>query len=478
VAIEERTAVVEQHLDVPAEALSGVIGSWPEPALLESGHGFGDAGRWSILAAYPRLVFEATGSRWRYGPPGRPECGQGNVLDLLNVLLGRFGLAQSGEQSDPDAVPFQGGMIGFFGYDLAPQLERLPRRAARDSRIPDIRLALYDTAVAVDVHSGRAQLCAWDVLGEGPGACRRRARRWRRAIASAIRPAPTCQGRPAQDSEPRSECDPKAYLTAVRRVLDYIAAGDVYQVNVSHRFVAQAPADPLDLYLRLKQQSPAPFAAFLRFRDLAVVSSSPECFYQTRGDGIVTRPIKGTRPRGRDPRDDARLAAELLDSAKDRAELTMIVDLERNDLGRVCQYGSVVVRDPIAIETFAQVHHLVGTVEGRLRPGASPVEIIRAVFPGGSITGAPKIRAMEIIDELEPNRRGLYTGAIGYLSRCGSSAFNIAIRTILIEGDRATYQVGGGIVADSEPESEYEETLAKGRALRAVLEGQGGAVEP
>jgi para-aminobenzoate synthetase component 1 len=212
----------------------------------------------------------------------------------------------------------------------------------------------------------------------------------------------------------------------------------------------------------------------LSWGDLAIASASPECFYQTRGDLIVTRPIKGTRPRGQTAGEDARRAEELLRSPKDRAELTMIVDLERNDLGRVCRYGSVVVRDSLAIESFAQVHHLVATNEGRLRPGVGPMGILRAVFPGGSITGAPKIRAMQIIDELEPNRRSLYTGAIGYLSRGGSSAFSIAIRTILIEGDRASYQVGGGIVADSDPEAEYEETLAKGRGMELALCGPGG----
>ena len=189
---------------------------------------------------------------------------------------------------------------------------------------------------------------------------------------------------------PSSSFDRETYLATVRRVLEYIAAGDVFQVNLSQRFTARGRHEPLDLYLRLKAESPAPFAAFLHWKDLAVVSASPESFYQTRGDMLVTRPIKGTRPRGSDPEDDGRLAAELLASPKDRAELTMIVDLERNDLGRVCEYGSVVVRDPLSIESFAQVHHLVATVEGRLRPGAGPVDVIRALFPGGSITGAPR----------------------------------------------------------------------------------------
>ena len=236
------------------------------------------------------------------------------------------------------------------------------------------------------------------------------------------------------------------------------------------------PFDPLDLYLRLRDRSPAPFAAFLRWADLAVVSASPEWFYQTRGDRIVTRPIKGTRPRGRSEEDDARLAAELAASAKDRAELTMIVDLERNDLGRVCRYGSVVV----GMRSSSNRSPRCTTWSRRSRGGYGPMSARSTSFARCSPavrSPAPKIRAMEIIDELEPNRRGLYTGAIGYLSRGGTSGFNIAIRTILVEGDRASYQVGGGIVADSDPESEYEETLAKGRALRGPG-GAGGELEP
>ena len=239
----------------------------------------------------------------------------------------------------------------------------------------------------------------------------------------------------------------------MRRVLEYIAAGDVFQVNLSQRFTgpgASRAARPLPA---LKAESPAPFAAFLGMGRPGGRLGQPGVVLPDAGRPAWS-PGRSREPgrAGTDPADDARLAAELVASPKDRAELTMIVDLERNDLGRVCQYGSVVVRDPLSVESFAQVHHLVATVEGRLRPEVGPVDVIRAVFPGGSITGAPKIRAMEIIDELEPSRRSLYTGAIGYFSRGGSSAFNIAIRTILVEGDRASFQVGGGIVADSDPE--------------------------
>ena len=359
-------------------------------------------------------------------------------------------------------------MIGCFGYDLAPRLERLPRKAPRDSRLPDIRFALYDTAAIVDHAACTVELWAHDLLGEGPGATEARGRAWREALTRTAPEPPKSSAFPALESNVRRA----DYLAAVRRALDYIAAGDVFQVNLSQRFATRGRPEPLDLYLRLKARSPSPFSCLLAWDDLAVVGASPEWFYQTRGDRLVTRPIKGTRPRGRSPAEDARLASELHASPKDRAELTMIVDLERNDLGRVCRYGSVRVLDPLTVESFAQVHHLVATVEGRLRPEVGPIDVVRALFPGGSITGAPKVRAMQIIDELEPSRRSLYTGAIGYFSRGGTSGFNIAIRTMLVEGDRVSFQVGGGIVADSVPEAEFEETLHKGRGLRDVLEGQ------
>jgi para-aminobenzoate synthetase component 1 len=464
-------SVVHQALDLPAGRLAAAIGGWPEPAILAGGPGFGEAGRWTILAAYPRLVFEAIDRRWSLRhDDGSSETGQGDPLAQLARIARRFGLAGIGDADDPTDCPFRGGLIGFLGYDLAPLLERLPRKADRDSRLPDLRMALYDTAVTIDHQTGKVALRAWDLTDEGREATERRCRFWRRALRSAIEsPRPV---RASTLGRLAGNFTREAYLEGVRRALEYIAAGDVFQVNLSQRFAAEGTVEPLDLFLRLRESSPAPFSAFLHWRDLAVVSASPEWFYQTRGDHVVTRPIKGTRPRGKDAEDDARLAAELASSAKDRAELTMIVDLERNDLGRVCRYGSVRVVEPLALESYAQVHHLVATVEGRLREGLGPVDLIRAAFPGGSITGAPKIRAMEIIDELEPTRRSLYTGAIGYLSRGGTSGFNIAIRSMLVEGHRVSYQVGGGIVADSDPQAEYEETAHKGRGLRSVLEGE------
>ncbi len=472
-------------LDIPADRLATIIGGWRDPALLESGPGFGDSGRWSIFAAHPRLSFEATGSEWaiRDDRGGVTVAGKGDVLPRLGTLLAQFELGESNEashkrsvQDEDDDCPFRGGMIGYFAYDLAPLLERLPRRVPRDTNFPDIRLALYDTAVTVDHRTGEVALKGWDLMGEGIRAVNRRCEHWLQELrAEALRPRRPLRRSVLGAIQP--DLDRSSYLSKVGQVLEYIAAGDIFQANFTQRFSAVGTPEPLDLYDRLKQISPAPFSAFLRLDDHpgnpAVVSASPEWFYQTRGDRILTRPIKGTRPRGETPVQDRRFARELADSVKDRAELTMIVDLERNDLGRICRYGSVRVLDPLSVESFAQVHHLVATVEGELRPDVGPIDVVRAVFPGGSITGAPKIRAMEIIDELEPNRRGIYTGAIGYLSRGGSSGFNIAIRTLLVEGTRVSYQVGGGIVADSDPVSEYEETLHKGRGLRALIEGKG-----
>jgi para-aminobenzoate synthetase component 1 len=456
-------------LDGSPEALAARIGTWPGAALLMGGADFGAAGRWSILTALPSLTFMALDDQWMFlDDHGQLGSGVG-ALRRLAAWLDELRLADPGDTPGSEDPPFLGGLIGYLGYDLAPRIERLPRRLPRDPNTGDIMLRLHDAALVVDHERGTARLHSFAMPDESRRDQRRRLDQWRDRLHERT---PTDPLR-SEIATPRSNYTRAEYVAAVRRALEYIAAGDIFQVNLSQRFEADGSFDPLDLFLRLRRRSPAPYSAFLRLVNGGVISASPELFYQTRGDHILTRPIKGTRPRGATPDEDRRLADELRGSVKDRAELTMIVDLERNDLGRVCRYGSVRVVDPWAIESFAQVHHLVATVEGRLRPGAGPVDVVRAMFPGGSITGAPKIRAMQIIDELERCRRGVYTGAIGYFSRGGMSAFNIAIRTMVAEPGRVTYQVGGGIVADSEPEAEYEETLHKGRALREVLEGWG-----
>lgn len=264
------------------------------------------------------------------------------------------------------------------------------------------------------------------------------------------------------------------YCAMVERAKEYIAAGDIYQVCLAHFFEAEWGGSPWEFYRRLREVSPAPHAAFLDLGGISIASASPECFLKLAGRDALTRPIKGTRPRFADPADDRRAARELLTSPKEAAELVMITDLERNDLGQVCDFGSVRVEELLKHERFAQVHHLVSTVRGRLRPGVGHPAALRACFPGGSISGAPKKRALEIIAELEPGRRGIYTGAIGYFGFCGNSEFSIAIRTAEFAGGRARFGAGAGIVADSEPSAEWRETLHKAESILAAAGSPGG----
>ncbi len=459
-----------RHIEWGSDVLADRIGRWHGPAFLEGSALTGDAGRWSIFAARPRVEMEATEDRVRVRRHDREVEERADPLAVLGGLLDEFQLGLLKQTGPPDGPPFRGGMIGFLGYDLAPRFERLPRRSPLDSRLPDLRFSLYDTWVQFDNFTGQAELAGIDLLGEGASAVERRLAEWSEQLGT----VPTEEVERTTLRAPiMSDFTRDAYLEAVDRAIEYIRAGDIFQVNLSQRFSTRGEIHPLDLRARLRRVSPAPFAGFLAWSDLAIVSASPEWFYQTRGDAIATRPIKGTRPRGETPADDARLRRQLLASDKDRAELTMIVDLERNDLGRVCRHGTVDVREAMVLESYAQVHHLVATVEGRLRRDVRPMDIVRATFPGGSITGAPKIRAMQIIDELEPHRRSAYTGAMGFFGRDGFSGFNILIRTMLVEGDRVSYQVGGGIVADSDPAAEFDETLHKGRGIREVLLGGG-----
>ncbi len=260
------------------------------------------------------------------------------------------------------------------------------------------------------------------------------------------------------------------YLKSIKTIKDYITAGDCYQVNLSQRFTIPTEDEPYEIYQRLRTISPAPFSAFLNLGDAQILSSSPESFLELNGRKVTTRPIKGTRPRSGDPATDVGLKEELSLSTKDRAELLMITDLERNDLGRVCKPGSIRVSELQRIESYAQVHHLVSTIEGELAEGKDVIDLLKATFPGGSITGAPKIRAMEIIRELEPDPRNVYCGAIGYIDpKEGKAQFNVAIRTMILKNKTAYFWAGGGIVADSDPEKEYEETLVKAKGMREAL---------
>jgi len=433
----------------------------PHAFFLDSGLAGSPLSRFSFLGAQPRLLLTAKGRAVRLRENGREQRLDANPFHLLRSLLRRLRRPHV-----PAPVPFAGGFVGYLGYDLCHFVERLPRTATDDLALPDMHLGLYDHVAAYDHAEGR-----WYAVtaGDDDG----QAQRLDALLAAAERASPTATtdaARPASGGPITANFTRDAYLAAIRRAKDYIAAGDIFQVNLSQRFETALAIPPAELYVRLRQANPAPFAAYLALDDgAAVLSSSPERFLRVVGRHVETRPIKGTRPRGATPEDDRRLAAELLASAKDAAELTMIVDLERNDLGRVCDYGSVRVAEHKAIETYASVFHLVSTVVGTLHRDRDLVDLLKATFPGGSITGAPKIRSMQIIDELEPTQRSVYTGSIGYIGLDGTADLNIAIRTILVRGGRAYFQVGGGIVADSDPATEYQETLDKGRRLFAAL---------
>ena len=370
-------------------------------------------------------------------------------------------------RSLPGLPPFQGGIAGYIGYDWGAELERVTRPPADRStpRIADVALALYDWVIAWDHLEDKAWVI---VTGRDAEAAARGA--WVRERLAA--PAPAIHDHPAPAlAPPQSNVARTEFETGVSRIREYIAAGDVYQVNLSQRFHAPFAGWPLALYRRLRARNPAPFGAYLEFAGAHVASISPERFLRL---DVTTRlaearPIKGTRPRGTTPVKDSALARELLESEKDRAENVMIVDLLRNDLGKVCRPGSVQASELFALESHPTVHHLVSTVTGVLADGADAFDLLRAAFPGGSVTGAPKIRAMQIIAELERAPRGLYCGAIGYVSATGAMDFNIPIRTIVLHGGTATFHAGAGIVWDSEPAAEYQETLAKARTLIEAL---------
>jgi para-aminobenzoate synthetase component 1 len=434
---------VAKERSVPATAFAPSVD--PFPFLLESV----GSGRYSFSGSDPYTVLLSRGDHLSVWREGRETTSRGDPFDAIRELLAEQRV------ENPAGLPLPGGAVGAFGYDLGQHLERLPRRAEDDLDFPDLLLGFYDTITCVDRVENKT-----GVIEISPRAAKR-------AIDPHTYEEMFSTG--TSDAERGANFTRERYLAAVARIKEYIAAGDVYQVNLSQRFHARSTIPAWEVYEALRAASPAPYAAFLQFGRRAILSSSPEQFLELRGRTLVTRPIKGTRRRSATPDEDERLRRELQESPKDDAELAMIVDLERNDLGRVCEFGSVKVTAPKTLETHPTVHHLSATIEGQLRSGLGPVDVLRATFPGGSITGAPKIRAMEIIDELEPTRRAFYTGAIGALGFDGSMNLSIAIRTVLADGPDYFFQAGGGIVADSDPVAEYEETLTKAVAMARAL---------
>lgn len=443
----------------------------PHCFFLDSGMDPVRLGRYSFMGSDPFLVLKSRGRYVNLSGMGMERASAADPFQELKSLLPQYSL-----DAGCCPVPFVGGVVGYFGYDLCHLVERLPARAVDDLGLPECYLCFYDAVLAFDHLEGRAYIVSTGFPEQAEGARLRRAAlraEELRVLAKGCQEPEDSRSAPGwsevQGLRLCSNFSHKAYLAAVEKARQYIAAGDIFQVNLSQRFSAALDMAPYDLYLRLRAASPAPFACYLGFGEMAVAGSSPERFLRLSGDMVETRPIKGTRPRGANTTEDTRLARQLLESAKDRAENIMIVDLERNDLGRVCRYGSVQVTEAAVLESFPNVFHLTSTVVGRLSEGKDRIDLLRAIFPGGSITGAPKVRAMEIIDELEPTRRGIYTGSIGYLSFGGDMDLNIVIRSFIIKGHKAYFQVGGGIVYDSEPEAEYAETLHKAKGLMAAL---------
>lgn len=442
----------------------------PFSFFLDSGMDAGRLGRYSFIGSDPFLVFKSKRDLVATWQGGVWQERRGDPFAVLRELLNRCRTAPV--PSLP--VPVAAGAFGYFAYDLGWQIEKLPDMAVDDLGVPDCYLGFYDRLIVFDHLAGKAYLTSTGLTGGGapsPERVRERMEELEYLVALSRREIGHREEPFEEISPPRFTCHftRQTYCEAVQKVKDYIAAGDIFQANFTQRFSCPLSVSPWTLYRRLRAINPAPFAAYLSYPELVVASASPERFLQVRNGVVETRPIKGTRPRGKDPAEDLRLRTELLNSAKDRAELTMIIDLERNDIGRVCSFGSVHVPELIVLEEYPTVFHLVSTVRGTLAPGRDLVDLLKATFPGGSITGAPKIRAMEIIEELEPVKRGVYTGSIGYLGFDGSADLNIVIRTFIIKDGQAYFQVGGGIVADSDPEMEYWETIHKGRALMRAL---------
>ncbi len=475
---------VTQHTP---ESLIEQLHGEPGVILLRSALFESPQARYSLVTARPFLTLRSSGSRCDLVSATHHPIQFGNPWHQLDSLMARY------ELLDEIDLPFPlGGCFGYWGYDLKNFVEpRLTRRAVNDLELPDCHVGFYDSLAVFDHRLGKTWIVSTGLDVDGSRSEDRAQRQlefWRGTLGADVAAGfslgqkAQCESGDSTERFPRygsritghaspvtSNLSRGDFIAAVERAQRYIRAGDIYQVNLAQRLAAPCSWSGRELYERLSAVSPAPFSACLDCGDFQIASSSPELFLRLTGSHIQTRPIKGTRPRSADPLRDAQLTYELQTSPKEMAELVMITDLLRNDLGKVCEYGSVHVPELVRLERYPQVQHLVSTVEGRLRPKVTHFQAFASCFPGGSITGAPKIRAMEIIDELEPVTRGPYTGAIGYLGFNRESQLSITIRTAVLKDATAYFSVGAGIVADSKPAAEYDETLAKARGFFEAL---------
>lgn len=419
-----------------------------------------ELGQYSIIGLFPWMTL-VNGDKFTVNGE---ECGQDFETYVKEYL-------KNHREENPTHLPVVSGAVGYFSYDYGRKKEGVTSRHEETVRIPDCILCFYDVFFVEDHREHRLYVIANGKLGDSEEKAEE--------MVKQIREVTECmkEEHVFKDRTPGGDCPVQAnftkeeYLRAVDDVIRFITEGDIYIMNMTQQLAIRSPGKPYEVFQRLRRNNPSPFGGYFQYGDFQIVCASPERFLRMKKGHVMTRPIKGTRRRGETREEDAALRQELQDSAKDRSELLMIVDLERNDLNRVCVPGSVKVTELFAVEEYATVFHLVSNVEGDLEEGKTVMDLMEAAFPGGSITGAPKLRAMEIIDELEHGRRNLYTGSIGYLTLDGDCDFNIVIRTALYQEGVYHLGAGGGITCESEPEFEYEETLQKAKAVLEALKG-------
>ncbi|MBN8194318.1 aminodeoxychorismate synthase, component I [Bacillus sp. NTK074B] len=434
--------------------------------LLESGR----SGRYSVAGLRPDVILQSVPEGLRMQGSSRVEIINGDPLIELEKWMEPLRMERRGDLPD-----FQGGVIGFISYDYARKIEKLPSLGRDDLEIPDLYF-YYLNEWAVFDHE---EHCLWTMLlsDEGKEFAETRLSQWTGSWMDALS-SMEGTGKPPvhhQRAEMEVSMEEEEFSEAVKKIQSYISEGDVFQVNLSVRQSQQLKVEPYVVYQKLRELNPSPYMSYIHSPDFQIVSGSPELLVKKKGTEVSTRPIAGTRSRGKDADEDERLAFELINNEKERAEHVMLVDLERNDLGRVCQYGTVEVNEFMVIEKYSHVMHIVSNVRGILDETKTGADLIRSVFPGGTITGAPKVRTMEIIEELEPLRRGIYTGSIGWIGVNGDMELNIVIRTMFVKNGKGHIQAGAGVVIDSNPAYEYKESLKKAKALwvaKAMAEGE------
>src|ERR1700677_3100748 len=459
-------------LETPVSAFLRLASDEPQSFLLESVEGGEKVGRYTFIGIRPYRTILARGSSIVIEERGKRRSLEGDVFALLKEML-----AGQTPARIPGLPPFTSGAVGFFAYDTVRQLERLPERAVDDLGVPDACLMFFDQVLAFDHVRKQIVLVVTADLGrQKPAAAyadaKQRLGRLEKLMARAI-PKPS-RSKPRGKLAVVSHTKKNDFLASVAKIKEYIAAGDIFQAVLSQRFELKPGVDPFSVYRALRIVNPSPYLYFLRFdldkKPAFLVGSSPELLVRVQQRHVEYRPIAGTRPRSADEAEDMRIEQELLANEKERAEHVMLVDLGRNDIGRVCEYGSVKVKNLMYVERYSHVMHLVTALEGKLKKGLSAVDAFCACFPAGTLSGAPKIRAMEIIEELEPTRRGIYGGSVFYADFSGNFDSCIAIRSMLLKGEQGYIQAGGGIVADSVPEEEYEESVNKAKAVVRAVE--------